>query len=313
MTKDVGQQGSGAETLRRLFPYLRMWRGKVFVVKAGGAAIRDLASARRLLEQVGTLQQLGIRVVVVHGGGPQATELAQALGLPVSIVDGRRVTDERSLEVTTMVLSGLVNSRLLAAGRSLGLAAVGVSGVDSGLIQATRRPPVRSSDGTLVDYGFVGDIQAVDVQLLTTLLDSGAVPVVSPISADDQGTLLNVNADSVAAALAVALRAEKLVLVTEAAGLLERLDDAHSLISYIDMQGLERLRASGALSGGMLPKVTAIQKALAGGVPRAHIVSSELPDSLLVEVFTNEGSGTMVVGELATLEPAEQVAVLGVD
>ncbi|HEX4954320.1 MAG TPA: acetylglutamate kinase [Thermoanaerobaculia bacterium] len=306
MSKDVGQQAAEAKTLRRVFPYLRLFRGKTFVVKAGGAALVDDAACRAFLEQVATIEQLGVRVVVVHGGGPQATDLAGELGIPVRMVDGRRVTDERMLAAAVMTLNGTINTRLTAAGRAVGARTVGLSGVDAGLVRVRRRPPVVTADGSEVDYGQVGDIAGVDPSVLLHLLDGGFIPIVSPISADDRGTLLNVNADSVAAALAVALKAEKLVLVTEAAGVLERVEDPRSLISYIDLPGLARMREAGQIAGGMLPKVAAIESALASGVPRAHIVSSRVADSLLVEVFTNEGSGTLIVPDLTALAPTEQ-------
>jgi acetylglutamate kinase len=179
--------------------------------------------------------------------------------------------------------------------------------VDAGLIQARKRPPVRVGD-ELVDYGFVGDIAAVDPKVLIGLLDAGYVPVVSPLSAADDGTLLNINADTVASALAVALKAEKLLFLTGAAGILERADDPGSLVSYTDLAGLRRLRDEGGLVRGMLPKTSAIEAAIHGGVRRVHILSHDLPDGLLAEVFTNEGVGTLVVEDVNALSPAEQAA-----
>jgi len=294
--------------LKRAAPYIRMFKHKVFVLKAGGDAFATPDSTRALMEQVGILQGVGIRVVVVHGGGPQSTELARALGLSTEFVDGRRVTDESSLEVAMMVLNGQINTRLLAACRDLGIPAVGISGVDAGLIKAHRRPPVpRSGDsGETVDYGFVGDIHEVDTSIVLKQLDNDLVPIISPLSADESGTLLNINADTVAAAIAVALGAEKLMLATGAPGILESIDDPRSVISYLDIAGLARLREEGRLTDGMLPKATAIERALTGGVPRVHVISYALPDSLLLEVFTNEGMGTLVVNDIENLSPAEQ-------
>lgn len=291
--------------LRHAVPYVRMYKRKVFVLKAGGDAFESLESTRALMEQIGILHQVGIRVVVVHGGGPQATKLSERLGLESRFVDGRRVTDKATLEVATMVMNGEINTRVLAACRELGVPAVGISGVDGGLIRATRRPPVEREGGT-VDYGFVGDIKRVDPTVVAKLLEDDLVPVVSPISADDSGTLLNINADTIAAALACELKAEKLILATGVAGILESLDDPRSLVSYVDVAGLERLKQEGKLKDGMLPKATAIEKALAGGVPRVHVISYSLPDSLLLEVFTNEGTGTMVVQDVEHLSPEEQ-------
>jgi acetylglutamate kinase len=217
------------------------------------------------------------------------------------------VTDEKALEVAAMVLNGTVNTRILAAARALGLPAVGVSGVDAGLVQARRRPPVKVGDA-MVDYGFVGDVVSVVPGVLGTLLEAGMVPVVSPLSAADDGTLLNINADTVAAALAVGLRAEKLILLTGAAGVLERADDPGSLVSYTDLEGLRSLRDQGGLTRGMLPKSSAIESALRGGVRRVHILSWQTPDGLLAEVFTNEGVGTLVVEDIDALTPDEQAA-----
>ncbi|HEX5786995.1 MAG TPA: acetylglutamate kinase [Woeseiaceae bacterium] len=298
--------------LKHAAPYIRLFKGKVFVLKVGGEVFVDAAQTRALMEQVGILHQVGIRVVLVHGGGPQSTQLARALGLDAKFVDGRRITDGASLDVATMVLNGQINTRVLAACRDLHIPAVGISGVDAGLIRAHRRPPVlrQNSDGSegseSIDYGFVGDIDAVDADVLRKQLDNGLMPVVSPLSCDESGTLLNINADTVAAAHAAELKAEKLILATGAPGILEDVADPQSLISYIDRARLDALRAAGKLADGMLPKAAAIDSALANGVSRVHVISYRLPDSLLLEVFTNEGTGTLVVNDIAALSPAEQ-------
>jgi acetylglutamate kinase len=305
--KDVGQRAAETAALKHAVPYIRLFRGKTFVIKAGGGALERAATLDALVEQVEVLHQVGIRVVLVHGGGSQSSDLARALGDEPRFVAGRRVTDERALGVAAMVLSGSVNTALLAAFRRLGVPAVGVSGVDAGLVRARRRPPVKV-DGQTVDYGHVGDVEAVEPRVLTALLDAGYVPVVSPLSADDSGALLNVNADTVASALAVALDAEKLIFLTGAPGVLERADDSSSLVSYTDLAGLTRLRSAGALGGGMLPKAGAVETAIRGGVRRVHILSHDLPEGLLAEVFTNEGVGTLVVADVGALSPAEQAA-----
>jgi acetylglutamate kinase len=305
--KDVGQRTAEAAALKHAVPYIRIFKGKTFVLKAGGGALEREATARALVEQVEVLHQVGIRVVLVHGGGTQSTELAKALGAEARFVEGRRVTDAKALEVASLVLNGSVNTRLLSVCRSVGLPAVGVSGVDGGLIQARKRPPVRVGE-ELVDYGFVGDILGVDPDVLVKLMDAGYVPVVSPLSASDDGTLLNINADTVASALAVALKAEKLLFMTGAPGILERPTDAGSLVSYTDIAGLRRLRDEGGLVAGMLPKTSAIEAAIQGGVRRVHILSHDLTDGILAEVFTNEGVGTLVVADVNALTPAEQAA-----
>jgi acetylglutamate kinase len=292
--------------LKHAAPYIRLFKGKVFVLKAGGEIFADRAATTALMEQVGILHQVGIRVVLVHGGGPQSTKLATALGVDTTFVDGRRVTDDASLDVATMVLNGQINTRVLAACRDLQIPAVGISGVDAGLIRAHRRPPVDRGDDGTVDYGFVGDIDSVEADILQKQLDNGLMPVVSPLSCDEAGTLLNINADTVAAAIAAELDAEKLILMTGAPGVLEDVDDPRSLISYIDRKQLDALRDDGKLADGMLPKAAAIDSALANGVQRVHVISYNAADSLLLEVFTNEGTGTLVVNDIAALTQAEQ-------
>ena len=305
-----GDQALAIRALRSAAPYIRMYKGKTFVVKAGGGVFAESDTTRALVEQIGILHYFGVRVVLVHGGGPQLTELATALGIPTRVVEGRRVTDEKSIEVTAMVLNGLINTRVLAICRDLNIDAVGISGVDAGLVRAHRRPPVAlASNGALVDFGFVGDIDAIDSTVLRKLLDNGLMPVVSPLSADDSGTLLNINADTVAAAIGAALAAEKLILCTGAPGILGRRDDPGSLISYTDLQGLKRLRDEGRIADGMLPKAKAIEDAIRGGVRRVHVVSYTSPEGILGEVFTNEGNGTMVVADVNALTPAEQQSV----
>lgn len=322
--KDVGQQTAAVAALRQAVPYIRLFKGKTFVVKVGGAALGSDSGGRpsaaeaapratvAVLEQVHVLHQVGIRVVLVHGGGPQSSALSRALGAEPRFVAGRRITDDAALEVATLVLNGAVNTRLLAACRAVGLPAVGLSGVAAGLVLARRRGPVTAAaaagssggdggDGgrMVVDYGHVGDVESVDPAVLETLLAAGMVPVVSPLSADERGALLNVNADTAAAALAVALRAEKLLLLTGAPGILERPGDPSSLVSLTDLSGLARLRERGCLEDGMLPKASSIEAALRGGVRRVHIVGAAVPDGLLAEVFTNEGAGTLVVADAA--------------
>jgi acetylglutamate kinase len=296
--------------LRSAAPYIRMYKNKVFVIKAGGAVFSDEASTRGLIEQVAILHQVGIKTVLVHGGGPQLDNLQAALGIETKMVNGRRVTDQKSIDVTAMALNGLINTRILAICRALDVEAIGLSGVDAGLIRAHKRRPVAVSPGSseTVDYGFVGDIDAVNSAVLVKLLDNGLMPVVSPLSADSNGTLLNINADTVAAAIGGALNAEKLVLCTGAHGILERPEEPSSVISYTDIQGLKRLREQGSLKDGMLPKAASIEHAILGGVRRVHVISYKSADSLLAEIFTNEGTGTLVVADLNALSDAEQLA-----
>jgi len=293
-------------SLRSAAPYIRMYKGKTFVVKAGGGVFADAAAVRGLIEQIAILHYFGVRVVFVHGGGPQLTEITEKLGVPTRMVQGRRVTDQKAIDATSMVLNGLINTQLLALCREMNIDAVGVSGVDAGLIRAHKRAPVKIDTGETVDYGFVGDIDGVDPSVLNKLLDNGLMPIVSPLSSDDTGTLLNINGDTVAAAIGASLNAEKLMLCTGAPGILANVDDPSSIISYTDLAGLKKLREEKKIVDGMLPKAKAIEDAIRGGVRRVHVMSYKSPEGLLAEVFTNEGAGTLIVADVNALTPAEQ-------
>jgi acetylglutamate kinase len=305
-----GDQTLAIRALKSAAPYIRMYKGKTFVVKAGGGVFGDAESTRQLVEQIAILHYFGVRVIMVHGGGPQLTELSDALGVPTRMVEGRRITDAKAIDVTSMVLNGLINTRILGICREVNIDAVGISGVDAGLIRAHKRAPVRmETNGEMVDFGFVGDVDSVDTNVLRKLLDNGLMPVVSPLSADENGVLLNINADTVAAAIGAALAAEKLILCTGAPGILGNVEDAGSLISYTDVRGLKRLREEGRIADGMLPKAKAIEDAIRGGVRRVHVVSYKAPEGILGEVFTNEGTGTLIVADVNALTPAEQQSV----
>jgi acetylglutamate kinase len=282
-----------------------MYKGKTFVVKAGGGVFADAQAVRGLIEQIAILHYFGVRVVFVHGGGPQLTEITEALGVPTRMVQGRRVTDQKAIDATSMVLNGLINTKLLALCREMNIDAVGLSGVDAGLVRAHRRPPVKLDTGETVDYGFVGDIDAIDTSVLNKLLDNGLMPIVSPVSADDSGTLLNINGDTVAAAIGAALDAEKLMLCTGAPGILADVNDPSSIISYTDLAGLKKLRDEKKIVDGMLPKAKAIEDAIRGGVRRVHVMSYKSGEGILAEVFTNEGAGTLIVADVNALSPAE--------
>jgi acetylglutamate kinase len=275
--------------LKQAIPYIRLYKGKVFVVKVGGRVVGRKELLDALVEDVCLLQQVGIRVVLVHGGGSQATELSKRLGLEPKMVDGRRVTDAQTLEVAKMVYGGQLNIDILSAFRAHETPAVGVSGVDAGLIVAKKRPV------GAVDYGFVGDIESVDPKVLAALLDGGMTPVVACLGADAEGNVLNINADSVAESVAHALKAEKLIVVTDTEGLLSDVGDPASLVSYADLEEIEQMKKEGRLTGGMLPKADACARALRGGVRRTHIINGLKPGALLREVFTNAGCGTMIV------------------
>jgi acetylglutamate kinase len=297
--------------LKRALPYVRLFRGRTFVVKLGGTACGDPEALSRVVEQIDMLVTFGIHIVLVHGGGAQTTTLSRKLGIEARFIDGRRVTPPAALEAAVMAIAGQVNMRVLAACRAQDLPAIGLSGVDAALIRAVRRPIKTEDRGAgpqRIDYGEVGDVTGIEANVIVRLLDAGFLPVVASLAADDQGHVLNVNADTVASQIATALDAEKLIFLTDAPGILADRDDPGSLISYVDLQGLQELEASGALAGGMLPKTDAVRSALTGGVGRVHVVGHAGPASLLAEVFTNEGAGTLVVRSTRELLPAEHDA-----
>ncbi len=286
--------------LKQAIPYIRMYKGKIFVVKVGGRVVGRRETLDALVEDVSLLQQVGIRVVLVHGGGNQATELARKLGLESEFVAGRRITDAQMLEVAKMTYAGTLNIDILSSFRAHHTPAVGVSGVDGGLIVARKRPKktMERNPGEApveVDFGFVGDIESVDPKMLLNLLDAGMTPVISCLGCDPEGVILNINADSIAEAVARALKAEKLVVVTDTEGLLEDVGNPSSLVSYTDVEEVEAFKKAGKLTGGMLPKADACIRALQGGVRRTHIINGLKPGALLREIFTNAGSGTMIV------------------
>ncbi|MBI5210791.1 MAG: acetylglutamate kinase [Elusimicrobia bacterium] len=298
--------------LKHALPYIRLYRGKVFVVKVGGRVVARPKTLDAVVEDVCLLQEVGIKVVLVHGGGPQATELSRAMGFEPRFVAGRRVTDERALEVAKMVYAGKVNIDILASFRAHQAPAVGVSGVDGGLVTARRRPKKLVAEPgrepVEVDYGLVGDIEGVDPRPLETLLAGGYTPVIACLGSDPEGTILNINADSVAEAVARALRAEKLVVITDTEGLLKDAADPASLVSYTDVEEVLKFKADGRLSGGMLPKVEACLRALEGGVRRTHIINGLKPGALQREIFTNAGCGTMIVARRERQDCAQGAA-----
>lgn len=301
----------GITGLKGALRYVRAYRDQVFVVKLGGEVLADPRAVDGIAAQVSLLSSLGIQLVVVHGGGPQATALSRRMGAEPRIVAGRRVTDDDALAVAKMVYAGQLNVDLLASLRAHEAQGVGLSGVDADLITAHRRPPVKvvDDDGTTqtVDYGHVGDLDRVDPRVLRTLLDARFVPVVASLAGDGDGNVFNVNADTVAESLAVALRAQKLIFLTGAPGVLRDREDPSSLIAFADPDDLAGLLASGAVAGGMRPKVEACIRAATGGVERTHIIDGRVADALLLEVFTGAGCGTMIVGR------KEKATYLGVD
>ena len=285
--------------LRQALPYINRFKGKTFVVKIGGEIADEDATLQTFCEEVALLAQVGIHVVMVHGGGKQATELSEQLGIVPRMVQGRRITDEQTLDVVMMVFAGKINTEILAGLREAGVEAVGISGVDGGIINAVKRPPrkifnEKTGKEEVVDYGHVGDIQSIDPKLLVTLLNADFVPVMASLGGDDNGAILNINADTVAAEIASVLQAEKLILVTDVDGILR---EDKSVISRVTPKEIDRLIKEGVIKGGMIPKAQGAVEALKDGVRYVHIISGKKPSTLLAEVFTDTGSGTMIARE----------------
>ena len=291
--------GQDVDILLQALPYMRLHKGATVVVKCGGEIARDAAAIDHLATDIALCEHVGIRPVVVHGGGPQASDLSKRLGVEPKIVQGRRITDDATLEVAKMVYGGKINIDILAALRRHGVKPVGLSGVDGDLLHATRRPETVMEDPSTgekrkVDFGHVGDITHVNTRLLRKLLDEGYVPVLASLGADSDGNIYNINADTVAARVAMDLKAHKLLLLTDAPGLLEDPEDPGSLISHISAARAEEMLKSGAIRGGMVPKITTLIEAVRGGVQRGHILDGKSAHSLLVELFTKDGTGTML-------------------
>ena len=294
--------------LRQALPYMRRHRGKTILVKLGGHLVKDREALENLAADIALLHHIGMRICVIHGGGPQATELQERLGLEPQFVEGRRVTDDATLEVAKMVFAGKINIEMLSALRSEGLRAVGLNGLSGGLIHARRREvkemtDPRTGETRSVDFGHVGDIQGVDSQLLRTLMDSGYVPVVASLGADARGNVLNINADTVALELAVDLKADKFLNLTQVPGVMRDMADDSSLMTDLTADEAERAVAEGLVKGGMIPKVRTCVAAVRRGIPRAHILNGLEPHAILVELFTVRGTGTMI-----TLAPAAPAA-----
>lgn len=287
------------DLLREALPYIQRFQGKTFVVKFSGKVTEDHDRLMSLAEEVALLHQVGIRVCVIHGGGKQLTELAEKLGVEQTIIEGRRVTDDDTLEMAKMIFGGKINTDILAALRHRGVHAVGLSGVDGNIVHAERRPPKQvvdraTGESAHVDFGHVGDILEIDARLLTVLLDHGYLPVISSLGADAEGKVFNINADTIASEIAVQLQAEKLVLLSDVDGIYLRAGEPETKLSRLTAAEAERLVSSGTATGGMIPKLQGIIELLHRGVKSAHIINGNSRNTLLAEVFTDEGTGTMI-------------------
>lgn len=288
------------DLLREALPYIQRFQGKTFVVKLSGKATEDPVNLASLAEELALLHQVGIRICVVHGGGKQLSDLASRLGIEQTIINGRRVTDDATLEMAKMIFAGKINTDILAALRNCGVEAVGLSGVDGNTVHASRRPVKEvlnreTGKNEHVDFGHVGDIVEINSRLLNVLLDHGYLPIVSSLGADDDGMVFNINADTIATEIAVQLQAEKLILLTDVDGICSQQGEPETKLSKLTADEAEALIRDGVATGGMIPKLQSIVALLRRGVHSAHIINGTLRNALLSEVFTDEGTGTMVI------------------
>lgn len=297
-TLEVQRGIDKAKVLIEALPYIKTFAGKTVVIKYGGAAMTDEALKRSVALDVILMRYVGMQPVVVHGGGPEITKAMEQAGLRPTFISGFRVTDRETMKIVEMVMVGQINQELVALINSSGGSAVGLSGKDGGLIRAKKAGPATaepSADPVVpeVDLGFVGEIVAVDERVLLALERDGFTPVVAPTGVDEAGVTYNINADLAAGAIASALRAEKLIFLTDTDGILDK-DGA--LMPALNRQRVEQLVTDGVISGGMLPKVRACLTALDKGVEKTHIVNGTIPHALLLEFFTSEGVGTEIIG-----------------
>jgi len=280
-----------ARILVNALPYIQKFLGKTIVVKYGGNAMinEDLKAA--VIQDIVLMACVGIRVVLVHGGGPEIEAMLKKIGKETRFIGGLRYTDDETMEIVQMILCGKVNKDICSLIQKAGGRAVGLSGIDGALLQARR---LRAGGE---DLGLVGEVEIVDARLLNSMLEEGVIPVVSSVAygkGEDEGRALNVNADTAAAKIAGALRAEKLILITDVSGILRDVNDPASLIKQVRRDDIETLKKDGVVSKGMIPKTDCCTLALDGGVKKAHIIDGRVPHALLVELFTNEGIGTMI-------------------
>lgn len=276
-----------SEVLAQALPYFKQWVGKIVVIKYGGNAMLNEELKAAVIEDLVLLNTIGIKVVMVHGGGPEINKMLDKVGKESKFVDGLRYTDAETMDIVQMVLTGKLNKEIVGLLLEKGGKAVGLSGVDAGLLRAKK---------TEKELGFVGDVVSVNPDILTSLLDDGFIPVVSTVAQGLEGdnSRYNINADTAAAEIAVALKAEKFVQLTNVPGVLLKMDDPSSLVKRIDRQAIPSMKATGVLTGGMLPKIDCCLCALNGGVPRTHIIDGRVPHSLLIEMFSDRGIGTMI-------------------
>ncbi|BAZ04726.1 acetylglutamate kinase [Calothrix sp. NIES-3974] len=283
-------EATRVKVLSEALPYIQQFAGRTVVVKYGGAAMKDSTLKDQVIRDIVFLSCVGLRPIVVHGGGPEINSWLDKLGIAAQFKNGLRVTDAPTMDVVEMVLVGRVNKEIVSLINQAGGQAVGLCGKDGNLIKA--RP--HGEEG----IGFVGEVCGVDTKILTTLVESGYIPIVSSVAADEHGQAYNINADIVAGEIAAALGAEKLILLTDTRGILKDYHNPETLIPKIDIPQARDLIATGVVAGGMIPKVNCCVRSLAQGVRAAHIIDGRIPHALLLEIFTDVGIGTMIVGSV---------------
>ncbi len=292
-----GERLERVQAIVEALPYIKEFHGSCMVIKIGGHAMVSEEVLEKTIRDILLLYFVGIKPVVVHGGGPEISEKMEKLGIQPKFVDGLRVTDEATLEVVEMVLDGKINSKIVTTFIKNGGKAVGLSGRD-GLLVIARKKVKKKKEGDkeiIIDLGYVGETEYVNPEILQILMERGFIPVVSPVAADLEGRCYNINADIVAGNIAAALKAKKLIMLTDVPGILKDLNDPGSLISKLKLEELENMMKEGKLAGGMTPKAEAVIHALKGGVERAHIIDGSKEHAILLELFTRKGIGTMVV------------------
>ena len=282
-----------SKILVEALPYFKQWVGKIVVVKYGGNAMLNEELKQAVMEDIVLLNTIGIHVVLVHGGGPEINSMLERVGKESKFVNGLRYTDEETMEIVQMVLTGKLTKDIVGILLQQGGKAVGLSGVDSGLLRA------KKIDKNGEDLGFVGEVTEVHPEIITSLLDQGFIPVISTVALGEQGDTAryNINADTAAAKIAVALHAEKFVQLTNVPGVLRDVNDPTTLIKRIAREAIPSMIATGIISSGMIPKIECCLEALKGGVPRTHIIDGRVPHSLLIEMFSDRGIGTMLMNE----------------
>ncbi|NLW91377.1 MAG: acetylglutamate kinase [Syntrophomonadaceae bacterium] len=279
-----------AEILVEALPYIKDFYGKRVVIKYGGAAMVEEHLREKVMQDIVLMKYVGMDPIVVHGGGPEINQMLKRLDIISEFVDGLRVTDAETMEIVEMVLGGKVNKAIVSGLNASGGRAIGISGKDDGLIEAEPMDP----SGQM---GFVGQVTKINPGIIETMIDNGYIPVIAPIGIGLEQETYNINADLVAAAIAVAINADKLVLLTDVPGLLQDPSNPDSLISILAISEVDELIKNGTIAGGMLPKVDCCVESVKGGVGRTHIIDGRVPHSLLLEIFTRQGIGTMVVNE----------------